>query len=403
MKEISSAALAARTHAAASRIVLAITGGGSRAIAELLEEPGGSRTLLEAVVPYSSAALSQWLGARPEHFCSAQTARAIAMAALLRAQYLMKDESDRPAEGSSQLAGVACTASLVSDRPKRGPHRIHVAWQSFSATVAHSLELVKGHRTRAEEEHLAARLILNAVAEACGLIERLPLELTAEEQVTTTRTLAPAAWQELLLGHVQAVRQAGSSTVAIPPATTGTSLAPRHSPLAPHQAIFPGAFHPLHAAHRRMAELAAKLLDVPVEFEISIENVDKSPLDFTEMEHRAEQFSADQTLWFTRAPTFDRKSELFPGATFIVGADTIQRIADPHYYADDPRSVEGAVERIAHRGGRFLVFGRFVEGQFQTLADLDLPESLRRICREVPPGQFRDDISSTELRRGQDE
>ena len=57
MPEVDAATLVARIHAAPIRLVLAITGGGSRAIAELLEVPGGSRTLLEAVVPYSSAAL----------------------------------------------------------------------------------------------------------------------------------------------------------------------------------------------------------------------------------------------------------------------------------------------------------------------------------------------------------
>ena len=48
--------------------VLALTGGGSRAIAELLEVPGGSRTLLEALVPYSEASIANLLGSRPEQF-----------------------------------------------------------------------------------------------------------------------------------------------------------------------------------------------------------------------------------------------------------------------------------------------------------------------------------------------
>ena len=66
-------------------MVLAITGGGSGAIADLLEVPGGSRTVLEAVVPYSAAALVEFLRGKPEQFCSARTARAMAMAAFQRA------------------------------------------------------------------------------------------------------------------------------------------------------------------------------------------------------------------------------------------------------------------------------------------------------------------------------
>ncbi|HVW37387.1 MAG TPA: hypothetical protein VHB99_08775, partial [Pirellulales bacterium] len=137
-------------HAAPLELVLAVTGGGSRAISALLEVPGASRTVLEAVVPYSAAALSDWLGARPDHFCDDRTARAMAMAAYQRAIRLAK--SSEPKSPSSPLAGVACTASLASDRPKRGAHRLHAALQTESLTVVQSLELTKGARSRLEEE-----------------------------------------------------------------------------------------------------------------------------------------------------------------------------------------------------------------------------------------------------------
>ncbi len=51
-----------------------------------------------------------------------------------------------------------------------------------------------------------------------------------------------------------------------------------------------------------MAEVAAKILGSPVHFEISIQNVDKPLLDYTEMETRAKQFTEKRLpLWFTRA------------------------------------------------------------------------------------------------------
>ena len=59
-----------RIHAASPPTVLVVTGGGASAISELLSVPGGSRTLLEAVVPYSEEALVEWLGKAPEHFCA---------------------------------------------------------------------------------------------------------------------------------------------------------------------------------------------------------------------------------------------------------------------------------------------------------------------------------------------
>lgn len=147
-----------------------------------------------------------------------------------------------------------------------------------------------------------------------------------------------------------------------------------------------------------MIELAEEILGVPVEVEISIENVDKPPLDFVEMDRRMRQFER-QAIWFTRAPTFVRKVELFPGTTFVVGADTIRRIADRRYYGGDPAATAVAIDRIRNYKVKFLVFGRDRDGQLETLRQLDLPQSLRELCTEVPIEQFRLDISSTALRQ----
>jgi nicotinamide mononucleotide (NMN) deamidase PncC len=321
--------LVGRIHDAPTRMILAVSGGGSRAIYDLLAVPGASRTLLEASVPYSAAAVSAWLGARPERFCTSQTARAMAVAAFHRAREYAGSEAE--------MAGVGCAAGLVTDRPKRGEHRIHVALQDAARTVAWSLQLQKGLRTRVEEEDIAARMVLGAVAEGCRIDERLDLPLVEGERVETQCTEAPAEWQELFLGRTEAVC---------------------HGPCEPPvRAILPGAFNPLHAGHRRMAEIAREVLRAPVAMEISIVNVDKPPLDYYEIARRVEQFPAEQAVWFSRAETFEQKSRLFPGATFIVGTDTLRRIAAPVYYGDDEAACGAALQRIAERGCRFLVFG----------------------------------------------
>lgn len=185
-------------HAAGRQLVVAITGGGSRAIADLLTVPGASATVLEAVVPYSLPALEDWLGGKVDHACSERTARAMAMAAYARARQLSTADP-------RTLIGVGVTASLVSTRPKRGPHRIHVAWQMAAATVAYSIELVKGQRSRSDEEVVAAQIVLKAVAEACGVATDLPSALTASEKVVRREKIAPVAWTELLLGERQFV------------------------------------------------------------------------------------------------------------------------------------------------------------------------------------------------------
>ena len=111
-------------------------------------------------MPYSEGSLTAWLGSRPEQFCSPRTARAMAVVAFGRAIALRG--------GGTQAAGVSCTAGLATDRPKRGPHRAHVAMQTANQTRHWSLELEKDARSRQEEEQIVSRMVLNAVAEACG-------------------------------------------------------------------------------------------------------------------------------------------------------------------------------------------------------------------------------------------
>lgn len=379
-------ALIRAIHGSGRQCVLGVTGGGATAIGSLLCVPGGSRLLLAAHVPYSEAAMCRWLRARPEHFCSASTARTMAMAAFEEALALAG------APAAERLVGLGCTASLVSDRPKRGPHRLHAAAQTIACTVTQTLRLCKGVRDRAGEEQVACALVLNLLAEACGVQERIDALLRFEEHIEVESTTAPAAWQQLLVGSLAAVGEGTlAGEVRVPPSISEPGgQAPR--------TLFPGAFHPRHDGHMQMAALAQASLGRTVEYELSIANVDKPPLDYTEMALRRRQFRDDEALWFTHAPTFVEKSAIFPGATFVVGADTAVRIADPRYYGSVPAR-DAALELLAARGCRFLVFGRLHEGRFETLDDLALPPTLAAICHGVPESQFRVDLSSTELRR----
>jgi hypothetical protein len=276
-----------------------------------------------------------------------------------------------------RLIGLSCTASLASDRPKRGQHRIHVAWHTAGATEVTSLVLSKGARTRAEEEHVAATLILNALAAAMGLSERVASPLIDDETLDVLRQIAPPEWTALVLGESRIARGGASEPS--------------------RRAIFSGAFHPLHEGHRRIVAVGEALLGEPVALEISIHNVDKPPLDFVEIGRRIDGLEG-RPVWLTSAATFVEKANLFPGATFLVGADTIARIADARYYGDNQRRMHLAIESIANSGCRFLVFGRASGERFLALADLGLPPALRAICEEVPSAKFREDVSSTEIR-----
>lgn len=162
--------LISRVHDTAPLAVLAVTGGGVAALSWLLGVPGASRTVLEAAVPYAATALSELLGAEPAQAVSAGTAAAMARACLRRAARLAPDPSP-------PLLGLGATAALVSDRPKRGEHRAHVAlaWHDGAAhdaavvSAVWSLTLDKGARDRLAEDALVSELVVAVLAAGCGL------------------------------------------------------------------------------------------------------------------------------------------------------------------------------------------------------------------------------------------
>ncbi|EAQ82627.1 hypothetical protein DSM3645_09517 [Blastopirellula marina DSM 3645] len=364
---------------------MAVAGGGSEAISRLLQVPGASLTLLEATVPYSSIALTDLLKRTPEQYCSEATARAMAVSAFLRARKLWQKavESGLASGEQPPLMGVGCTASLKSHRAKKGPHRVHLAIQTPEATTVANLVLTKEARTRDEEEKLTAELILDRLAAAAGLTETLRLSLLPGEQIDETVYRAQPSWRELLQGDIRACVGAGETV----------------SPSENSGVVMSGAFNPLHEGHLEMAAVAEQILGRPVEYEISIENVEKPPLDFGEMAERVDQFEPPQRCWLTRAPTFVEKSRIFPETTFVVGADTIVRIADLRYYNDSEKKRDAAIREFNEQNCRFLVFPRQVKGEFTTLEEIELPTALRRLSDGVSPAMFRADISSTEIRR----
>ncbi|NOX54428.1 MAG: hypothetical protein GXP27_08290 [Planctomycetes bacterium] len=188
-----------RIHDGPVVVVLAVTGGGSGAIAQLLSVPGASRTVLEARVPYAHSALVDWLKWSPEQDCSRRTALAMAAVAWRRANDLTASDSARWA--NAVRLGVACTAALASDRPKRGDHRCWVAAHGLDETRVYGSTLVKGARTRPEEEEVATALVLKALAEAAGIRDLPAPMLLSDEEVRCECQSGSPLLKELAAGR----------------------------------------------------------------------------------------------------------------------------------------------------------------------------------------------------------
>jgi nicotinamide mononucleotide (NMN) deamidase PncC len=167
-------ALIAQIHNTPVMAVIVVTGGGAQAVADLLAVPGASRTLLETLVPYSEKSLLEFLGSSPVQAVSVETAAALAQAAYQRATTLRTN-------ASVPVIGLSCTATLVTDRPKKGDHRAHIGLCTAKQTRVYSLTLQKGARDRQGEERLVSDLLLRICAEGCGLKPKGSLELLPGE------------------------------------------------------------------------------------------------------------------------------------------------------------------------------------------------------------------------------
>ncbi len=363
-------------HAGPHQAVLVSSGGGSQAFAWLLSVPGATRTVLEVALPYSYASFERFLGYVPEHYVAPETAVAMAKAAYRRARILAPD--------GTPSFGVACTATLVTDRPKRGEHRCHVAVRDETAITVYSLALTKGARDRAGEEEVVSRLLIRALAAGCGCEGELPLGILPGEVLTVSREEAPDLVLQVLRGQVAGIMMDINGQLS-------TDL-PRGG------VVLPGAFNPLHAGHTQLAHVARQVTGRPVVFELSVRNVDKPPLIEADVRQRLEQFFGHGAIAVTAAPLFEHKAALMPDSVFVIGFDTATRLVSPRYYAGGPAAMLAALEHIRQHGCHFLVAGRLVDGHFCTLADVPVPAGYEGLFEAISPEIFRTDISSSELR-----
>ena len=358
------------------QLALATTGGGSELASWLLNHPGASGTVVEVQVPYREEALAAYLGSAGPHRVTAQTARDMSGRAFTRAR--------RFTGASEGIIGVGITAALTTSRQRRGEDRVCLALRLPSEYLLCDISFKKGAADRLAQEEALSRCALAILVEACGgQAASTPLPDFARCSRYTLSLQDPL--ELLLTGALDTVELAADGLFA-PEVERANRL------------LFPGSFNPLHEGHQRLAAAAGRLSGRSPSLELSVENVDKPPLKKTEVEGRLEAVRGAFSVVVTRAPTFLQKARLFSGCHFAIGYDTAVRLLQGKYYEGEERGMIAALDELIAGGHRFWVAGRLQGEQFLTLADIDVPTRFKALFAPIPEGEFRVDISSTQLR-----
>ena len=355
---------------------LAITGGGVKVVDWLLSVPGASNRILEVVVPYSTPSLTKYLGKSIERSVSLETALILANKAY--------KEAKQKHPGKNHFVGIGVTASLDTNRLKRSQNKFYMVAKSDKKLLGYSAIFSKGLRDRSTEDQITSRAILSLMYEVAGLENNIEMNLFEDDKFIRYSRLEFMI-DELFQGKKDYIFVDPSGLVSDCLDFSGI--------------LIPGSFNPLHQGHIGMMKSGSKVLkDSHVLFELSISNVDKPDLDKKELMRRIRQFQGLSGIIITRSPMFVEKSKLFPGCKFIVGIDTMERILDKKYYQSE-KDLLDTISEFKKLGIQFLVVGRSdIDGQFKSLSDIQIDESVKSLILEISESDFRIDVSSRDLR-----
>ncbi len=387
-------------NASPTRAVIIATGGGTGVFDEFLSHGNGSKTLIAGHIPYTSQKTIELLGATPEKFCSDLTARQLAMVAFQEA-LKVKQEEELPKEGGKYsydpyhwpVVGVSCTAALqgVPTEREGRVHNIYIALQSWGYTESIAITIEDAEKyfqsrnsyyIRKQEEKIATYAILSLLADACDTKKDF------QSIFTYGLKLDFNIHKEIYLGSVLTGR--GSNHCTVESGRWGCDT-------TEDKILLSGSFNPLHDGHREMAKVAEKLSHRRCALEMSMNHVYKPALDYITIKQRVDQLTGTGLpMFITNAPTFLRKSRLFPNTPFAIGYDTALGILDPKYAGPIPE----LIAEFKKNGTYFYMFPREVKGYSKS----EIEQAISVLPGElVSTDMFYRDVSSTEIRKSRAE
>lgn len=380
-----------RDRKAPVKVFVAVTGAGTGLQDILWSVPGISSAFAGAVCPYGAEQSDDFLGFRPESYCSADTAVDYAMMAYVRARESVL------ADGSAKApVGLGITASVASNAVHRGEHRVFLCTITPFGAMSWYVRLPKGAGSfpRERDGQATDLLGLSAILAAVGeppLLGSIVSDPRGDVVMLTQSPEIPPAELRKLFFRRPVFSRSGM----------------RH-PIerldVANLALMPASLNPPHEGHRRMADIVERERRKRVVYMVTADSVHKPPLSVPEMLDRVAAVRRQRwspggarTVVFTQGdPLFLDKARRWPCTEFVVGADTVLRMLDPRWGVDP----EPLLHELQGLGTRFLVFGREVDGRFvpadAVLADVPPFVDPYRTMFAPMPGRW--DVSSTRLR-----
>lgn len=316
------------------KFVISVSGGGQEIIGDLTKYGKMSGTLLEAIVPYEPVSFYRLIGGKTDQIVSPAAARAAAMACYKRAKEY--------APSYSNVFGFASTGAVVKVGGEREgrKHNVCMCIQNEEQTCGINITYGLG-RERVEEEKLTAACIREALRWGCHRFGDIERKLSRDDELKVESYIAPQPMRDVVQGVTAKHPDEGS------------------------RAIFSSSCNPLHAAHLNIITDASKRLGRPIDIELCVQNADKPPLDYrtimervTAIAKQTEGNSSVGKIFLTNKPMFIDKAELFPGATFVMGTDTFDRIIDHKYYHGGSRQIYSGFQRFENLDCKLLVYPR---------------------------------------------
>jgi len=370
-----------------TRIAIAVTGGGTGVIGEMLRYGGSSATFVYGHVPYAPEQTIKYIGSVPDKICSPETARMMAAKAF-------HDINDSKENDKINPVGIGATSSLGKLGPEREgrEHKICIAVQTREQIVNWTINLKKP-RSREEEELLTEEFIIKAFGTTfLGFPEQEKMEIDLDES-ETLEILRTEGDQLETIFH-------GSQNSLCFCDNKYQEKNPRSVNL-----VFSAAFNPVHDAHLLIAKIASEMIGYKCDFEMSIVTPHKPPLTYTDIQKRVEYFENFEyyrenknNIWLTRMPTFLEKARFFAPVTFAVGTDTVDRICDPKYYDNSETKMLEALKEMAEKQVKFICFAREVDGKIKKAISDNVPQEFKDIAIPVDHKIFASGLSSREIR-----